>query len=88
MTRSCKSPTHVNFFSSLTIWVRPVKSSSTAWPEATLFVPFASEVFAGPDVGDKLLMVGAVLVRAGDVGWWTVLISAVVVSAGVTWIIF
>jgi len=49
-------------------------------------VPFASELFAGPNVGDNLLTVGAVLARTGDVGCWIVLISAVVVGVGVTWI--
>jgi len=63
--------------------MRPVKSS---WPKATLFVPFASELFAGPSGGDNLLTVGAVLARTGDAGCWIVLISAVVVGVGVTWI--
>ena len=86
MTRSCKRPTHVNFFSSLTIWMRAVQSRSTAWPEATPFVPFDSKVLAGPDVGDNLLMAGAELARTGDVGSWIVVIrlsssSSVSVSA-------
>jgi hypothetical protein len=72
----------VNFFSSSTIWMRPVKSSSTAWPEATPFVPFASKLLAGPDVGDNLLMADALLARTGDVGCWIVLIPAVVVGDG------
>jgi len=91
VTRSCKKSTHVNLFSSSTIWMRPVKSSSTAWPEATPFVPFASKLLAGPDVGDNLPMDDAVLARTGDVGCWVVLISAVVVRVGdgvlVTWVI-
>lgn len=58
-------------------------------------MPFASNVLAGPDVGDNLLMAGAELARTGDAGcWiWIVLISAVVVvvvagvGLGVTWVI-
>lgn len=69
--------------------MRPVKSGWTAWPEAAPFVPFvpfASELLAGPDVGDNLLM--AVLARTGEVGCWIVLIWAVVgVGVGVTWVI-
>ncbi len=70
-----------------------MKSRSTAWPEATPFLPFDSKVLAGPDVGDDLLMAGAELARTGDVGSWIVLISAVVVvvvvgvGVGVTWVI-
>lgn len=69
--------------------MRLVKSGWTAWPGAAPFVPFvpfASELLAGPDVGDNLLM--AVVARTGEVGCWIALIWAVVgVGVGVTWVI-
>jgi hypothetical protein len=65
--------------------MRPVKSRSAAGLEATPFVVLARKAFAGPDVGDSLPKVGAVPLRAGDIGRWIVLISAAVVGVGVTW---
>jgi hypothetical protein len=67
VTRACKRPTYVNFFSSLTIWMRPVKSSPAAWLEMAPFVPFGSEPFNRPAVGDNGLVTDAVLARTGDV---------------------
>ena len=74
----------MNFFSSLTIWMRAVKSRSTPWPEVTPFVPFANKVLAGPGVGDNLLMAGAELARTGDVGSWIALIRLSLSSVSVS----